>query len=250
MDPRAPDGRCKTENHLLLAENAKPAVGLPMTVSAAVFDVGVDDYDCERKQYGINIGIDLNALAWEPLNLAFRPFLRLALARYQPYSVKGHELSRVLIADIIQLQPNRTLQIAYDPLRSDVIDVRVYEYGLGESTMGKLGATPDSTGAGAGYSVSIDLLRRVGSPPRLLEVDSQTVQIEKVGDGFLARARFTINGRYRASDCAIRVSEHLHHTYGHTESGTSQDFNSDKAISQPVLFMLQPLWSNNAAESA
>lgn len=248
LDHRLPDGRCKTDSNLVLAEGIQPTSGPPLTVSAALFDVGVDDYDCDRRQYGINVGIDLTALAWQPLNLAFRPFIRLALARYQPYSTKGLELSRILVADMIQLQPNRTLQIAYDPLRSELIDVRVHEYGLGETTLRKSG--PSMDGAGAGYTVSIDLLRRAGSSPRLIQVDSQSPPIEKIGDGYLTRARFTLDRRYPNTQYAIRVRESLQYTHGHKPNATSDAFDSDQALSQPVLFMLQPLWDESAKESA
>ncbi len=46
------------------------------------------------------------------------PFVRLALARYQPCSVQGVELSRVTLADFIQLAPDRSATVvsdAHDP---------------------------------------------------------------------------------------------------------------------------------------
>jgi hypothetical protein len=39
---------------------------------------------------------------------AYFPFIRLALARYQPYSIPGAELSRVVLAEWAQLTPDRT----------------------------------------------------------------------------------------------------------------------------------------------
>jgi hypothetical protein len=43
---------------------------------------------------------------------AYYPFVRLALARYQPYSVPNAHLSRVVMTDFIQLAPDRTAVVA------------------------------------------------------------------------------------------------------------------------------------------
>jgi hypothetical protein len=42
---------------------------------------------------------------------AYTPMIRLALARYQPNSISGVELSRVVLADIMSLEPGRTATI-------------------------------------------------------------------------------------------------------------------------------------------
>jgi hypothetical protein len=41
------------------------------------------------------------------------PFVRLALARYQPHSVTGAHLSRVVMTDFIQLAPDRTAELSF-----------------------------------------------------------------------------------------------------------------------------------------
>ena len=43
---------------------------------------------------------------------AYRPFLRLALARFQPYSLTNCHLSAVALLDSAQLSPNRTLTVS------------------------------------------------------------------------------------------------------------------------------------------
>ena len=43
------------------------------------------------------------------------PFVRLALARYQPHSITGVELSRVTLADYAQLTPDRSAVITINP---------------------------------------------------------------------------------------------------------------------------------------
>jgi hypothetical protein len=42
---------------------------------------------------------------------SYYPFVRLALARYQPESVRSAHLSRVVVADFVQLAPDRTVTI-------------------------------------------------------------------------------------------------------------------------------------------
>lgn len=43
--------------------------------------------------------------------LPYFPFIRLALARYQPYSILGEELSKVVVTDYIQVLPDRTTTV-------------------------------------------------------------------------------------------------------------------------------------------
>jgi hypothetical protein len=47
--------------------------------------------------------------------LAYTPFVRLALARYQPHSIQGVELSKVALADFAQIAPHRTALLSIDP---------------------------------------------------------------------------------------------------------------------------------------
>ncbi len=56
-------------------------------------------YDAEKDMYYADINLDIDN--------AYRPFVRLALARYQPASVDGLELSTVSLVDVVQLEPDR-----------------------------------------------------------------------------------------------------------------------------------------------
>jgi len=47
---------------------------------------------------------------------AYFPFVRLALARYQPQSVADAHLSRVVLADFAQLLPDRSASLTFDPI--------------------------------------------------------------------------------------------------------------------------------------
>jgi len=64
-------------------------------------------YDCERKLWYCDIAIDAGP--------SYYPFVRLALARYQPCSVAGTELSRVFTADCVQTAPDRLVWVSPDP---------------------------------------------------------------------------------------------------------------------------------------
>jgi hypothetical protein len=61
-------------------------------------------------------------------SLSYTPFIRLALARYQPHSVQGVELSRVVLADYAQLSPDRSAVVSIDP--SDIRHAQVFIGGL------------------------------------------------------------------------------------------------------------------------
>jgi len=63
------------------------------------------EYDETRQLWYCDITIDPGA--------AYYPFIRLALARYQPKSVQNAHLSRVVLADFAQLAPDRTAIVTH-----------------------------------------------------------------------------------------------------------------------------------------
>jgi hypothetical protein len=97
----------KTATGLMLAE-------LPNLVDVSGFSV---EFDSSRKLWYADIEVDTSAYG-QP----YFPFLRLALARYQPNSVSGHslELSKVVMADFIQLPPDRTLSVTMSADKNSV----------------------------------------------------------------------------------------------------------------------------------
>lgn len=70
------------------------------TVELAPHDVHYDD---ERQLWYCDIEINQGASYW--------PFIRLALARYQPVSISGAHLSEVVLADFMQLTADRWLHV-------------------------------------------------------------------------------------------------------------------------------------------
>ncbi|MEP6810778.1 MAG: hypothetical protein ABI992_11085, partial [Chthoniobacterales bacterium] len=74
--------------------------GTASTVEVAPHDVFFDD---ERKLWYCDI-----ELSW---GAAYYPFIRLALARYQPASLEGAHLSHIVLADFMPLLPDRWLNV-------------------------------------------------------------------------------------------------------------------------------------------
>ncbi len=64
----------------------------------------ISGYDADRDMYFVDIEMDPG--------YAYRPFVRLALARYQPSSVGDLQLSPVTMVDVVQLEPDRTASVA------------------------------------------------------------------------------------------------------------------------------------------
>jgi hypothetical protein len=73
----------------------------PVTVDVVGYEV---QYHAKRKLWYADIQMDPGA--------SYCPFVRLALARYQPNSVTGAELSRIVLCDFAQLLPDRTLNVS------------------------------------------------------------------------------------------------------------------------------------------
>lgn len=82
-------------------------------VSVAGYEVG---YDESRGLWYADIEIDPEE--------AYYPFIRLALARYQPFSVPNAHLSRVILAEFAQLAPDRAVGIG-EGAQTDVVNVSV-----------------------------------------------------------------------------------------------------------------------------
>jgi hypothetical protein len=70
-------------------------------------------YNAERHLWFVDVAIDPGDKFW--------PFVRLAVARYQPDSVDGCHLSKPVTCDFIQLMPERTASVS----RTDIRHVRV-----------------------------------------------------------------------------------------------------------------------------
>jgi hypothetical protein len=100
--PKATDFKLATAVQAGLTLDELP--GLPkITVGAIGHDV---EYDPERKLWFCDIEIDTGN--------SYYPFVRMGLARFQPNSLPGAHLSRVVLADFAQLAPDRAASVSFD----------------------------------------------------------------------------------------------------------------------------------------
>ena len=74
-------------------------------------------YDAERRLWYADLEIDAGP--------SYFPFVRLALARHQPHSVPHAHLSRVVLADFVQLTANRSASITRASKQSDTLNLAV-----------------------------------------------------------------------------------------------------------------------------
>jgi hypothetical protein len=81
------------------------ADGKPAFVSVAGHAVA---FDVQRKLWYCDIALDTRS---------YSPFVRLALARYQPNAIAEAKLSCVVLTDFIQLTPDRSALVSADPYR-------------------------------------------------------------------------------------------------------------------------------------
>jgi hypothetical protein len=103
----------QTATSLTLAET-------PQAFDVAAFPV---QYDAARKLWFCDI--EFTGVG------AYGVFVRMALARYQSHSIQGVELSRVVLADFVQLSADRSAVVSIDPI--DPRRARVFVAGLAPS---------------------------------------------------------------------------------------------------------------------
>lgn len=97
-----------------------PGVGDLTAATASATALAIDESSQQVDVAGHSVGYDASRRLWycdiEFANTeAYMPFVRLALARYQPSSIAGVELSKVVLADFAQLAPDRAAALTLDP---------------------------------------------------------------------------------------------------------------------------------------
>lgn len=98
---------------------------------------------------------------------SYFPFVRLAVARYQPHSLAGAHLSRVVMTDFIQLPPDRTAEVSLTGGGAQVV-VRGFSgrnrlAGFSPLPMGDLSIADDETRPNTAVRVALE--RRVAGVP-------------------------------------------------------------------------------------
>lgn len=118
----------KTATGLSL-EELSPATG-PAPIYLQVGVAGYKpEYDKDRSLWYCDIEIDFGT--------SYFPFIRLALARYQPISLDDVHLSHVVQADFAQLAPDRSATVVYDPKNRKKLDVAITGLAYSASAAGK-----------------------------------------------------------------------------------------------------------------
>jgi len=102
----------------------------------------VTGFDADRDLWWVDLEIDQG--------IAYRPFIRLALARYQPHADPTIRLSPISVLDVVQLEPERTatVQVPFNPI-GNVQTVRASVTLTGPTYQ------TNSTGGGVGQAVLI-----------------------------------------------------------------------------------------------
>ena len=72
-------------------------------------------YDADRDLFACDVQVNAGS--------AYAPFIRLALARYQPSSLPNAHLSRVVLADFLQLAPDRSATVVFNQQNPSVLTV-------------------------------------------------------------------------------------------------------------------------------
>jgi len=103
---------------------------LPGRTASEFFEIAPHDvfFDDERQLWYADIEIDMGRAYW--------PFVRLALARFQPTSLDGAHLSDVVLADVMQLTAHRWLTVRPEKT-GRVRNVTVYGFGYDDSAGAK-----------------------------------------------------------------------------------------------------------------
>lgn len=195
--PRAIETRTvKTGDGLTLEELGTD--NEPPVFSVAGHEVG---YDASRDLWYSDIEID-------DQSKAYYPFVRLALARFQPNSIQHAELSRVVIAEVVQLAPDRLVSIKFDPVKPSSFDVTV-------SGPGYFSVKPGPSNEQPGPSI-IELSLE-GSLPGVTESelrwvpssDSESVVLEpeRAGDDLLWTGHISTPSSLRSSAIRLVIKE-------------------------------------------
>lgn len=100
----APTWSAALAAHFLDSKASAPALSLEETPASVAVAGYEPSFDAGRGLWYADVRIDLGDAYW--------PFVRLALARYQPMSIPGAHLSRVVRTDFIQVPPSREAEIA------------------------------------------------------------------------------------------------------------------------------------------
>jgi hypothetical protein len=99
------------------------------------------EYNKDRKLWYCDIQFDPEKI------ISYYPFVRLALASYQPNSIPQAHLSRVVLTDFVQLANDRTLFIEF--IDENTVYISVTGYGTGDRSSNRVEVTIEELPPGA-----------------------------------------------------------------------------------------------------
>jgi hypothetical protein len=129
-----------TAETITLAESSGlPTSGGPYTVDIAGHSVQFEP--TSHQLWYADVEIDTSEYyAGVSDAYSYFPFVRLALVRFQPNSISGCEVSPVVVADIVQVAPNRMATLTV----SDLTTVNISVAGFGASAGSPIGVPPNA----------------------------------------------------------------------------------------------------------
>ena len=183
-----------------LAQEVQTGLSVPDLPGVASFTaVGhAVEFDEERGLWFCDIEIDPHD--------AYFPFVRLALARFQPISVRGAHLSKVVTADFIQLAPDRTVSVTFNRSNPKELAIAVggasYVQAAAGSGPGEMEAVLEMHGPNLPEEVGW-----VEVPKSTVELKAQRVVNAEPGN-FLWTGRLPLPGDLKAKIYRVAVREY------------------------------------------
>jgi hypothetical protein len=112
LDPKVNPDRYRDQGLAELTADASQPAAPVQNLRVAGHKV---EYDEQRRLWYADLEIDAGK--------SYFPFVRLALVCYQPHSIRGLELSPVVIAEFAQLVPERWMTVTRDPVNPQALSV-------------------------------------------------------------------------------------------------------------------------------
>jgi hypothetical protein len=130
------------------------SLSLPGRAPGRVGVVGFNvDFDYQSQKWFADVTVDTGSLA-------YTPFIRLALLRYQPFALPDAKLSAATLADYIQLTPERSALLTADPYHPRRLQLTV----SGPAPAGpapQISAGKPTTPVGVPTQVEVSLQKRI-----------------------------------------------------------------------------------------
>ena len=163
-------------------------------------------FDAARGLWTADLTVNVDAM-FHSAGAAYHPWVRLALARYQPDAIAGAKLSRVVLADFAALPMDRGLLLTYDPYLPDVISVTV----SGHSYVAT--ASEAGTAIPGGSTVEVSVAERVagvtdevlGWQPAAVAITEDT---DVTADEVLWHGQVTLPAGHQHGQYRVVVSEY------------------------------------------